>query len=36
MIPLVPQIQAAVQKRIKHFNKRRHKKRHGRTGGAGT
>src|SRR3954447_3918399 len=27
MIPLVPQIQAAVQKRIKHFNKLRHKKR---------
>jgi N-acetylmuramoyl-L-alanine amidase len=27
MIPLIPQLQAAVQKRIKHFNQRRHKKR---------
>jgi hypothetical protein len=28
MIPLIPQIQAAVQKRIKHFAKRRQKRRH--------
>jgi hypothetical protein len=28
MIPLVPQIQAAVQKRIKHFAKKRRKKKH--------
>jgi len=36
MIPLIPQLQAAVQKRIKHFNrKRRHKKRrHSHTGGS--
>jgi N-acetylmuramoyl-L-alanine amidase len=36
MIPLIPQLQAAVQKRIKHFaKKRRHKKRrHNRTGGS--
>ncbi len=26
MIPLIPQIQAAVQKRIKHFAKKRRKK----------
>jgi hypothetical protein len=37
MIPLVPQIQAAVQKRIRHFNKkgRRKKKRHRNSGGTG-
>src|SRR4051795_1408216 len=35
MIPLVPQLQAAVQKRIKHFAKKRHKKRrHSHTGGS--
>jgi uncharacterized protein with LGFP repeats len=36
MIPLIPQLQAAVQKRIKHFNqRRRHKKRrHTHTGGS--
>jgi hypothetical protein len=28
MIPLIPQIQAAVQKRIKHFAKKRRKKKH--------
>ncbi len=35
MIPLVPQMQAAVQKRIKHFNKRRHKKKGRHRKGAG-
>ena len=35
MIPLIPQIQAAVQKRIKHFAKGRKKKRHHRSGGTG-
>src|SRR4051794_9638063 len=36
LIPLVPQIRAAVQKRIKHFNKgRRKKKRHRNGGGVG-
>jgi N-acetylmuramoyl-L-alanine amidase len=29
MIPLIPQIQAAVQKRIKHFAKRKGRKKHG-------
>src|SRR3954451_13491096 len=33
LIPLVPQIQAAVQKRVKHFNKGRRKKKHHRNGG---
>jgi hypothetical protein len=33
MIPLIPQIQAAVQKRIKHFNKGRKKKRKHRNSG---
>ena len=33
MIPLIPQIQAAVQKRIKHFAKGRKKKRHHNSGG---
>jgi hypothetical protein len=33
MIPLIPQIQAAVQKRIKHFNKGRKKKRRRRNSG---
>jgi N-acetylmuramoyl-L-alanine amidase len=33
MIPLVPQIQAAVQKRIKHFNKGKRKKKHKRNSG---
>ncbi len=28
MIPLIPQLQAAVQKRIKHFNKRARRKKH--------
>jgi len=28
MIPLIPQIQAAVQKRIKHFAKKRRKRKH--------
>jgi N-acetylmuramoyl-L-alanine amidase len=36
MIPLIPQIQAAVQKRIKHFAKgRRKKKHHRKSGGTG-
>jgi uncharacterized protein with LGFP repeats len=29
MIPLIPQIQTAIQKRIKHFAKKRRKKKHG-------
>jgi hypothetical protein len=33
MIPLVPQIQTAVQKRIKHFDKGRRKKKHKRNSG---
>ena len=35
MIPLIPQIQSAVQKRIKHFAKGRKKKRHRNSGGTG-
>jgi N-acetylmuramoyl-L-alanine amidase-like protein len=33
LIPLIPQLQAAVQKRIKHFAKGRHKKKHKHHGG---
>jgi hypothetical protein len=35
LIPLVPQIQAAVQKRIRHFKKRQRKKHHRQSGGVG-
>jgi hypothetical protein len=36
LIPLVPQLQAAVQKRVKHFAKKRRKRkhRHSHTGGS--
>ena len=36
MIPLIPQIQAAVQKRIKHFSKKRRKKKGNHKNGGGT